>query len=118
MAYDPSLAWFVKASGDNDAFAQSCADEALAMVRKHIGAVETVDAAGATTWSNPHGVPQSLIDRAVLEVGADLYYRQAARNGIVSFGSGVEATSVIRINRDPMTQAYSILGPFLPMGFA
>lgn len=101
------LDWYVKAASSTEPrladFADACQLEAAALVDDHIG-----DAV----------VPTVLRDRAVLEVGADLFYRRAARNGIVSFGSGVEAASVVRINRDPMTQAYPLLAPYVGLGFA
>ncbi|MGX9346381.1 hypothetical protein [Microbacterium sp. KNMS] len=106
-----TLADYVNAIGEDAvALAAQCVAEATALVNRHIGAT--------TAASNPHGVPQTVIDRAVLEVGADLFYRKAARNGVVNFGNGMEGAAVLRINRDPMSQAYAILGPYLPMGFA
>lgn len=103
-----TLEEYVTAKGD-DALALVAAStaEATAMVNRHIGGS-----------ANPHEVPSEILARAILEVGADLYYRKAARNGVVTFGNGLEAANVVRINRDPMTQAYPILAPFLPMGFA
>lgn len=101
------LDWYVNAKNGSDASVAAlvarCEAEATELVSKHVGTAT---------------VPAVIIDRAVLEVGADLFYRRAARNGIVSFGNGVEAASVIRINRDPMTQAYPLLAPYLGLGFA
>lgn len=107
-ADDVSLDWYVSASKSMDpvlaAFVSSCAAEAGVLVDHHIGDAE---------------VPESIRERAVLEVGADLYYRRAAKNGVSTFGgAGVEGVSVLRINRDPMTQAYAILRPWLGLGFA
>lgn len=109
-APDPTpvdLDWYVKAASSTEPqladFAASCQAEAEALVARHVGDVE---------------VPVEVEARAVLEVGADLFYRRAARNGVVNFGSGIEAASVVRINRDPMTQAYPLLAPYVGLGFA
>lgn len=83
--------------------ANNSAAEADELVSRHIGGKD-----------NPHDVPATLIARAVLEVGADLYWRHKSRNGVVQLGSGVEAAGPVRINRDPMTMAYELLSPFLP----
>lgn len=104
---DIALDWYVKAASstepDLSTFADACREEAEALVANHVGQAV---------------VPDVIKARAVLEVGADLYYRRAARNGVVSFGSGIEAASVVRINRDPMTQAYPLLAPYVGPGFA
>ncbi|GGF30169.1 hypothetical protein GCM10010922_01390 [Microbacterium sorbitolivorans] len=106
-ADEVTLEWFVNARTAPDAqlaaFASDCTAEAEALVARHVRDAD---------------VPEVIRSRAVLEVGADLFYRRAARNGVVQFGSGVEAASVVRINRDPMTQAYPLLAPYLPMAFA
>ena len=98
-----TLDWYVQALGDDAEFAQQCATEASTLVTHMIGT------------DNPYQVPADVIARAVLEVGADLYYRKASRNGIVQF-DGVETTSALRIGRDPLSAAYPFLRPFLPMG--
>lgn len=102
-----TLADYVKANAADPVMAglvSSCETEAGILVDHHIGDAE---------------VPESIRERAVLEVGADLYYRRAAKNGVSTFGgAGVEGVSVLRINRDPMTQAYAILRPWLGLGFA
>ena len=97
------LDWYVQAVGDDTAFAVQCTAEADALVANFIGA------------GNPFAVPTVIVERATLEVGADLYYRRTARNGIVSFGGeDMPAPEPMRISRDPMAAAYPILRPFLP----
>lgn len=98
------LAWYVEALGEDAAYASTSAAEAKQLVHDFIG--------GET---NPFEVPESVVARAVLEVGADLYYRKASRNGVVEFG-GVEVAQPIRLNRDPMAAAYPILRRYLVMG--
>lgn len=56
-------------------------------------------------------VPASVRRRAILEVGADLYWRKASRNGVVNFDSG--EMQPMRLARDPMLTATSILRPYL-----
>lgn len=97
------LAWYVEAMGDDSDYARRSKHEATELVHRFIG--------GET---NPFGVPQSSLDRAVLEVGADLFYRRMARNGIASFEG--DAIQPQRINRDPMTAAYPFLRPYLVTG--
>lgn len=98
-----TLAWYVQAVGEDATLAQQCASEASELVAPLVGA------------QNPYSVPESVIARAVLEVGADLFYRKASRNGIVQF-DGVETSSAVRISRDPLSAAYPFLRPYMPMG--
>jgi len=96
------LSWYVQAVGEDAEYATSCAAEARQMVSDFIGE------------GNPYQVPASVVARAELEVGADLYYRKASRNGVVGL-DGVDPQP-FRINRDPMTAAYAVLRPYLVMG--
>jgi hypothetical protein len=96
------LAWYVEAIGEDAPFATASAAEATALVMNFIGA------------DNPYGVPEVIVARVVLEVGADLFYRKASRNGIVGF-EGIEAQPM-RVNRDPMAAAYPILRQYIPVG--
>lgn len=98
------LAWYVQAVGPDDTdYAAQCSIEATELVESIVGT---------------HEVPVSVVDRAVLEVGADLYHRKAARSGLVQFGGGTEAPAVHRIPLDPLRTAWPILRPYLPGGFA
>lgn len=96
------LEWYTEALGEDAEFAKTCALEATTLVNDFIGE------------SNKGAVPDPVLARAVLEVGADLYYRKASRNGVVGF-EGIEAQP-FRLNRDPMAAAYSLLRPYLVMG--
>ncbi|SDH16096.1 hypothetical protein SAMN04515691_2988 [Leifsonia sp. 98AMF] len=96
------LSWYVQAIGEDKPYAESCQAEAQQMVDDFIGE------------GNPFGVPESVVARAVLEVGADLYYRKASRNGVVQL-DGVEP-QLFRLNRDPMAAAYPLLRRYLVMG--
>lgn len=97
------LAWYVEAIGDDQEYAVRSKHEATELVHRFIGGE-----------SNPFGVPTSSLERAVLEVGADLFYRRMARNGIASFEG--DAIQPQRINRDPMSAAYPFLRPYLVTG--
>jgi hypothetical protein len=97
------LDWYVQAVGADAPFAQESGEVAQQMVNDFIGGE-----------ANPFQVPESVVARAVLEVGADLYYRKASRNGVATFGS-VEPQP-FRLNRDPMTAAYPLLRRYLVMG--
>lgn len=63
-------------------------------------------------------VPPSVIDRATLEVAADLYYRRRSRNGISTFDGSDGMPEPMRISRNPMLAAQPILAPYLGMGIA
>ena len=96
-----SLASYVKATTEQDlAFVTDCAEQATAMVDQFI------------TDNGRDGVtlPPVIKARAVLEVGAELYFRRGARLGIAGL-EGAEATPM-RISRDPMRAAYDLLTPY------
>jgi hypothetical protein len=96
------LSWYVQALGEDLAFAATSQAEAEQMIGDFIGE------------GNPYKVPALVVARAVLEVGADLYYRKASRNGVVQL-DGVEP-QLFRLNRDPMAAAYPLLRRYLVMG--
>lgn len=97
-----TLEWYVDAQESDQPFAQESAEVAKQMVEDFIGA------------GNPHMVPAGVVARAVLEVGADLYYRKASRNGVMTV-TGVEP-QMFRLHRDPMAAAYPLLRRYLVMG--
>ncbi len=90
-------------SSTDEAFIESCLDEAVALVDIYAG----------TAISS---VPVAVLQRAYVEVGSELYNRRSAPNGISQFTSA--DGSAIRVARNPMVGAYPILQPFLPGGFA
>lgn len=92
--------------GTVDDYVSSCLDAAVAMV-----AGSLVDGKGNTVT-----VPDAILDRAVLEVGSELYHRRNAPNGVAQFAT-MDAPP-IRIARDPMVAARPILAPYLAGGFA
>lgn len=76
-------------------------------------ALELVDAHCGTSRSK---VPTHVLQRAYLEVGAELFHRKATKNGVAQFA--LPDAEPIRIARDPMVAAYPLLRPYLPGGFA
>lgn len=98
------LEWFTEAMDSDSDFTSQCLREADELVDGFVGT------------GNPWGVPEHVLERARLEVAADLYYRKQARNGVVGLDS-IEAQP-FRISRDPMASAYPLLRRFIPTGLA
>ncbi|EQM78207.1 hypothetical protein L687_16910 [Microbacterium maritypicum MF109] len=61
-------------------------------------------------------VPVEVLERAYIEVGADLFYRKSAPQGVSQF-TAVDG-SAIRLRRDPLDAVRPMLAPYLPGGFA
>lgn len=99
-AYVTSGAAFT--SQDDGEYITACVVEAMELVNHEIG--------DATT------VPDPVADRAVIEVGSELYNRRSAPNGISQFAS--PDGGAVRIARDPMVAARPLLAPYLGLGFA
>ena len=97
-----SLSAYVKAQLPADAeYVADCELQAKEMVEQYI----------SDNGRSDKGVPESVKARAVLEVGADLFYRRQSRNGVAGLdGSDL---GVVRIARDPMRAAYDMLNPYL-----
>lgn len=62
-------------------------------------------------------VPEVIQDRAVKELGAELFAKRSATGGVVNFATGSDAAP-IRLARDPMTPVYPLLEPFVTPGIA
>jgi hypothetical protein len=74
-------------------------------------AVALVATLGATS------APEVLLDRAVLETGAELFGRRGTRNGFANFAT-IEGGSTPRLRQDVLIPARSVLAPFAPVGIA
>ncbi|SNS41557.1 hypothetical protein SAMN06309944_0163 [Micrococcales bacterium KH10] len=84
-------------AGSSDlAVAESVLPVAVALVTTHLGAAEP---------------PETVRDRAVLEVASELFHRRNAPQGISQFGA--PDGSVVRVARDPMVAAYPLLAPWV-----
>lgn len=104
MANYEDLKAFIQLDDDaDDAFVIACFEQAAAMVGAYIG-TQTLR------------VPVSIMERAALEVGKELYDRRGTKNGIAQFAA-LDGQAV-RIGRDPMAPAYPLLNRFLVVGFA
>lgn len=80
----------------DEAQAKDAWDTAFVLVTTYVGAAE---------------VPTVIFDRAVLEVGSELFHRKNAPNGVAQFNTFDAAP--IRVARDPMVAAYPLLAPYL-----
>lgn len=88
---------------DETDYVRRCEIEAIHLVTRHIG-------------SKSSEVPDSIIQKAILEVGSEIYHRQSTRDGVESFG-GLDFNPK-RISRDPLRAAYDLLNPYLGPGIA
>lgn len=95
---ETDLAAYVKATAGDRQFVTACWTQASELVDARIGkAVEKV--------------PKTIRDRAILEVGADLWHRRATRSGVATFDGG--DYTPMRVTRDPMKAAVDLLAPYL-----
>lgn len=85
----------------DDAFIGACAVTADALVSAYVGDAE---------------VPALILERACVEVGAELYLRRATRGGNAQIGTQEGPT--FRTARDPLTGVYAYLTPFVGRGIA
>lgn len=82
-------------------FVADCFEQAVVLVDRFVGGSE---------------VPEEILDLAYLTVGADLFNRKSAPNGIMNAqyaSDGDIANSPMRIARDPMAGVYSMLGKWV-----
>ncbi|GMA34738.1 hypothetical protein [Demequina litorisediminis] len=89
-------------AGDSDLpFITECHAEATDLVAVYVGDAE---------------VPETVLGRAVKEVGAELFHRRSTKNGVAQFAT--PDAQPIRVARDPMVAAYPILNRYVGGGFA
>lgn len=74
-------------------------------------ATEAADMVALPVSKAPAPVPASVVARAVLEVGKELFDRRQSRNGIAGLDS--PDFTPMRIARDPMKAAHPYLAPYL-----
>jgi len=99
MAID--LKSYVNGSVDDLEFIQSCEYQAQDLVDGYVGLAI---------------VPLTILERAYLEVGSELFHRRSAPNGVAQFTT--LDGSAIRIARDPMVGAYPLLRRYVGWGIA
>lgn len=95
------LSVYVNAGPSDLAYITECLDQSTRLVMDYVGDVT---------------VPEEVLSRVVLEVGADLFYRKGTKHGTAQFAD-VDANP-IRIARDPLTAAYPLLKRYVGGGFA
>jgi len=99
MAID--LKAYVNGAEDDLEFIESCEVQAYALVDGFVGTAT---------------VPSTVLERAYLEVGSELFHRRSAPNGVMQFTT--LDGSAIRVARDPMVGAYPLLKRFVGFGLA
>lgn len=92
---------YVGAGSSDLTFVTACWDSASALVTDYIG--ETT-------------VPAEIVALATKEVGAELFHRRSAKNGVMQFAAPDAAPA--RIARDPMVAAYPLLDRYVTRGLA
>jgi len=102
MAVYDALKAYVGAPDSDNTFVSACWDEAHLLVDKFCGAVV---------------VPATVLNRAKVECGSELYHRRSAPNGIAQFAT-LDGGSAVRVARDPMIAAYPLLAPYVGQGLA
>lgn len=100
-----NLAEYVGAHESDAAYVEQCWDEADSLVTAYLGSIDPVIA-----------VPLAIQDRAILEVGSELYHRRNAPNGVAQFSTFDGAP--VRVARDPMLGAYPLLQRYIGLGVA
>lgn len=85
---------YVQAGRGRESFVTECTNEAIALVDREIGSAS---------------VPDSIRDRAVVEVAADLFHRQASRGGVLTFDAGESGVETVRVGLDPLRAARPML---------
>ena len=93
---------YVGAPDSDETFVTSCWDEAVVLVTKFVGTAT---------------VPATVLLRAKIECGSELFHRRSAPNGIAQFAT-LDGGSAVRVARDPMIAAYPILTPWVGQGIA
>lgn len=112
----PDLIGYVNGSPSGDfEFASTCLVAAIALVARYCGE-EEIHLAQSDPALSSSGVPKSILRRAVLEVGSELFHRRQAPNGIAQFAT--DGGAPIRVARDPMVAARPLLAPYLGVGIA
>jgi len=109
------LASYVGASeGEQGDMIADCLAEAQALVERYNRkANPAYDGVTVTEQYVASDAPAVIVDRAVLEVAADLWNRRNAPNGVMNAqfeNFGGDQGAAVRIARDPMQAAYKILG--------
>lgn len=82
---------------DENFIEKHCWEPAVYLVDQFVGEAENV--------------PATIVTRAIMECGAELYNRRSAPGGIAQFASFDAAP--LRIAKNSMVRAYDLLSPFV-----
>jgi energy-converting hydrogenase Eha subunit E len=93
---------YVGAPTSDDTFVTACWDEASALVAKFVGTAT---------------VPATILLRAKIECGSELFHRRSAPNGIAQFAT-LDGGQAVRVARDPAIAMYNLLIPYVGLGIA
>jgi hypothetical protein len=93
---------YVGAPDSDTTFVTACWNEAVALVAKFVGTAT---------------VPATVLLRAQIECGSELFHRRSAPNGIAQFAT-LDGGSAVRVARDPMVGSIPLLQPFVGQGIA
>lgn len=93
---------YVGAPDSDTTFVTSCWDEAVALITKFVGTKT---------------VPATVLLRARIECGSELFHRRSAPNGIAQFAT-LDGGQAVRVARDPMIAAIPLLTPYVGQGIA
>lgn len=109
MATWTDLKEFIGSGNAKDEMVQACFEQAVALVTRANRVWDTTTKTFVTS-----AAPTTIVDRAVLAVGAELFNQSRAKNGVAQF-AGLDEQP-IRIARDPMVAAYPLLSPWVVLG--
>jgi hypothetical protein len=104
-------------SSTDDAFIESCWDEAKELVGNHVGGPALTEAQQTIRDAALALVPVNVLTRCYLEAGSELYHRKNAPNGISQFATP-DGTAGVRVARDPLVGVYPLVAPYMAAGFA
>jgi hypothetical protein len=90
---------FVRASDIDNDFIEQCWDEATHLVN---------------AYTSGYDVPTSVLTRAYIECGSELFHRRSAPMGVSQFASA-DGTAV-RVARDPLLGVYPLIRPYVGLG--
>lgn len=81
-------------------YVTQCLEEAHQLVTDYVGKGVTV--------------PDSVLERAVIETAANLFWRREAQHGIATFGGGESDVQTVHISTDPLRIARPLLARYMP----
>jgi hypothetical protein len=108
------LSGYVGAPSEDAAYVADCLATATALIDAYLRSQK--DALVTLADAPVAAANRAIIDRAIKEVGAELYNRRDTKNGLSQFASTDGAA--IRVARDPMIPGRAILAGIVGGGFA